>query len=539
MAELRLPRDDFMPQGGGDFMSDETTPTTMQGGAGVPLRFLLVEDNPVDVELVQRELRRAEFDFTSVAVQTPEDFTREVRAHCPQIVLADYNLPQWRGMEAVEILRRENLDVPVILVTGALGEVNAVECLKQGATDYVLKGTLARLPVAIRRALAESGLRVQRKLADDLLRRAVEASPSGIFMVDAVGKIMLANGEAERQYGYEPNELLGRSVEELVPSRFRQAHVQYRAAYDGAPVKRRMEERGDLYGLRKNGTEFPVEIGLNPVQTARGKQTLISVVDLTVRKEAERKVAEYTCELQRSNAELEQFGYVAAHDLQEPLRMVASYCELLGERYRDKLDEKGEKFIGYAIDGAKRMQRLLNDLMEYSRAGTRAKPLQPTDAEAVLTLVLQGLQKAVEVNQAVIVREKLPSVEADDVQLGQVFQNLVANALKFHGERPLRIHISAERVEGMVRFAVADNGIGIEKENSGRIFQMFQRLHTREQYEGSGIGLAIAKKIVERHGGKIWFESVPGEGTTFYFTLQAASMGVEGEKILAVAAGGG
>jgi PAS domain S-box-containing protein len=525
-------------------MSEEGTEPAMQQGPPqlpplVPLRFLLVEDNPLDVELMERELRRAEFDFTSVAVQTPEDFTREVRDHCPQIVLADYNLPQWRGMETVEILRRENLDVPVILVSGALGEVNAVECLKQGATDYVLKGALTRLPVAIRRALADSGLREQRKLADDLFRRAVEASPCGIFMVDAMGKIMLANGEAERQYGYGPNELLGRSVEELVPSRSRQAHVQHRAAYDAAPVKRRVEQGGDLSGLRKDGTEFPVEIGLNPVQTASGTRTLISVVDLTFRKEAERKVAEYTCELRRSNAELEQFAYVASHDLQEPLRMVASYCELLSQRYRGKLDEKADKYIDYAVDGARRMQRLITDLLQYSRVGTQARALQPTDASAVLGSVMVGLQKVIEASLAIIVSGPLPAVQADEMQLGQVFQNLIGNALKFRGEQVPRIQVSAEVVDKMVHFSISDNGIGIEKDSSGRIFQMFQRLHTREKYEGSGIGLAIAKKIVEQHGGKIWFESVPGQGTTFHFTLQAAAMGVEAEKVLAGAAGGG
>jgi len=383
-----------------------------------PLRFLLVEDNPIDVELVQSELRRAQFDFTSVAVQTPEDFTREVLTHCPHIVLADHDLPQWRGMEALEILRRENLDVPLILVTGALGEVNAVECLKQGATDYVLKGALTRLPVAIRRALEEQRLRRQRKQAEDELAHKVE-------------------------------------------------------------------------------------------------------------------------ELARSNHELEQFAYVASHDLQEPLRMVSSYCELLGERYRGKLDERADKFIGYAVDGARRMQRLITDLLQVSRVGTMAKPLRLTDAEAVLTSVLESLQTTIQASQAVVVRESLPAVHADDLQLGQIFQNLIGNALKFHGDRASLIRVSAEVVEEMVRFAVADNGIGMQKDASGRIFQMFQRLHTREEYDGSGIGLAIAKKIVERHGGTIWFESVPGEGTTFYFTIRSAAKEVDGGRAYSSAAGGG
>ncbi|HLW85683.1 MAG TPA: ATP-binding protein [Candidatus Sulfotelmatobacter sp.] len=517
-------------------------PMVVEGSesAGQPgqLHFLLVEDNPLDVELVQRTLRRAEFDFTSAVVQTPEDFTREVRSRRPDVVLADYSLPQWSGMEGLEILAREGLNVPLILVSGMLGEETAVECIKQGATDYVLKRALARLPVAIRRALREAESGEQRKLAEELFRRAVEAAPSGILMADESGKIVLANAQAAKLFGYQSEEMAGQSIEMLVPERFRGPHREHRAVYSQAPAERRLGHGRDLCGLRQDGTEFPAEIGLNPVQTARGTETLVSVMDITARKEAERAAAAYTRELQRSNAELEQFAYIAAHDLQEPLRMVASYCELLGERYRDKLDEKGEKFIGYAIDGAKRMQLLLNDLLEYSRVGTRAKPLQPTDAEAVLTVVLRGLQKAVEANQAVIVRRHLPSIQADEVQLGQVFQNLIGNALKFHGERAPRIQVSAEVVEKMVRFAVSDNGIGMEKESSGRIFQMFQRLHSREEYEGSGIGLAIAKKIVERHGGTIWFESVPGEGTTFYFTMLAAAPAEANEGRSSAAAAG-
>jgi PAS domain S-box-containing protein len=501
--------------------------------------FLLVEDNPLDAELVRSELRRAGFDFTFATVQTPDDFTREVRTHCPDIVLADYSLPQWSGMEALEILVQEGLNVPLILVSGMLGEETAVDCIKKGATDYVLKRALARLPVAIRRALQEKELRARNKLAEELFRRAVESSPSGILMTDESGTIVLANAKTEKLFGYKCEEMVGQSIEMLVPGRVREVHREHRAAYRDAPAGRELGHSRDLACLHKDGTEFPAEVGLNPVQTSTGMRILIAVVDLTARKAGERKAEEHTRELQRSNEELEQFAYIAAHDLQEPLRMVVSYTELLRERYQGKLDEKAAKYIGYAVDGAQRMQRLLNDLLDYSRVGTRQKALRATDTEAVLTSVLRGLQKAVEANHAVIVREKLPEVLADEVQLGQVLQNLIGNALKFHGKHAPQIRVSAETAEKMVRFAVADNGIGMEKESSGRIFQMFQRLHTREEYEGSGIGLAIVKKIVERHGGKIWFDSVAGEGTTFYFTIQATTKEGEVERAYSRAAGGG
>jgi signal transduction histidine kinase len=359
------------------------------------LHFLLVEDNSLDVELVRSELRRARFEYTCSVVQDAEGFAREVESTRPDVVITDYNLPQWRGSEVVNALRERNLDAPVILVTGALGETTAVECIKNGITDYVLKGSLARLPLAIRRALRD--------------------------------------------------------------------------------------------------------------------------------RELQRKKDAYLEELKRSNAELEQFAYIASHDLQEPLRMVASYTEILAERYRGKLDANADKYIGYAIDGAQRMQRLIRDLLAYARVSSQAKPLQPTDASAVLSAILRQLQGTIEQNKAEVVCGTLPSILADEVQLGQVFQNLINNAIKFRSEQPPRVEIGADLAEGRWRFSVRDNGIGMEMENAGRIFNMFQRLHTREKYEGTGIGLAISKRIVERHSGRIWCESEPGKGSTFYFTMPQVS----------------
>ncbi|HSZ11669.1 MAG TPA: ATP-binding protein [Rhizomicrobium sp.] len=232
-------------------------------------------------------------------------------------------------------------------------------------------------------------------------------------------------------------------------------------------------------------------------------------------------MAERARELQRSNAELEQFAYIASHDLQEPLRMVASYTELLAQRYQGKLDERADKYIKYAVDGAKRMQRLVNDLLTFSRVGRHTREPQPTDLNDVVQTVLKNLGHAIGKSGVTIETGKLPIVMADDGQIGQVFQNLLGNAIKFRAERTPHIRVAAERTTDKWLCSVKDNGIGIEPQYSDRIFQMFQRLHDRETYEGSGIGLAIAKKIVERHGGRIWFESVPGEGTTFFFTLAA------------------
>jgi hypothetical protein len=225
--------------------------------------------------------------------------------------------------------------------------------------------------------------------------------------------------------------------------------------------------------------------------------------------------------LSRSNADLEQFAYVASHDLQEPLRMVATYTELLAEHYKGAHDEKAEKYINYALDGARRMQQLIKDLLAYSRVDTQGKVPGPIKSELVVRNVLDSLKMAIEESHAEIVCDKLPSVRADAVQLAQVFQNLIGNALKFHDQRPPHIQIGAERIDGNWVFRVEDNGIGIDKQYAEVVFQMFQRLHERGRYDGSGIGLAIAKKIVERHGGRIWFDSKLGKGSTFSFTMPA------------------
>lgn len=232
-------------------------------------------------------------------------------------------------------------------------------------------------------------------------------------------------------------------------------------------------------------------------------------------------LARQAAELARSNADLERFAYVASHDLQEPLRMVASYTTLLGRRYGGRLDADADEFIAYAVDGATRMQQLIDDLLAYSRVGTRGKDFVPTDCESVLDHALANLQFAIQESGAVVTREPLPTVTADAAQLTLVFQNLVGNAIKFRGAERPAIHVSAAQRDGAWVFAVSDNGIGIDPAYADRIFVVFQRLHGPADYSGTGIGLAISKRIVERHGGRIWVESEPGKGATFRFTIPA------------------
>ncbi len=241
--------------------------------------------------------------------------------------------------------------------------------------------------------------------------------------------------------------------------------------------------------------------------------------DITDRKRAEDTLKQTLADLERSNQELEQFAYVASHDLQEPLRMVASFTQLLAQRYRDRLDQDAKEFIGFAVDGATRMQRLIQDLLAYSRVTTRGAGLAPTDTQTALRHALENLRAAIQESGAVVTHDELPTVLADAAQVTQVFQNLVGNAIKFRGEDQPRVHVSATSTEDGWVFSVADNGIGIDPQYFDRIFLIFQRLHPSHRYPGTGIGLALCHRVVQRHGGRIWVASAPGKGATFFFTL--------------------
>jgi light-regulated signal transduction histidine kinase (bacteriophytochrome) len=259
-------------------------------------------------------------------------------------------------------------------------------------------------------------------------------------------------------------------------------------------------------------------------ETIERKQAEASLKQLN--DELEARVQERTTELEeananllRSNRELEQFAYVASHDLQEPLRAVNSYAQLITRKYQGNLDAKADKYLGYIMEGATRMQQLINDLLAFSRVGTHGKPLVLTDCEMVLSQVLDNLKVAIAENQASVTHDPLPSVMGDEIQLIQLLQNLIANGMKFRREELPHVHVSANEQEHEWVFCVRDNGIGIESEYFERIFTIFQRLHSKSEYPGTGIGLAVCKKIVERHGGRIWVESMPGVGTAFYFTI--------------------
>ena len=375
------------------------------------------------------------------------------------------------------------------------------------------------------------------RLSDARYRRLFETAQDGILILDAeTGQVVDANPFMKELLGYSQEEFLGRKLWEIGPfkgedasrSAFAELQVNDRLHYEGLPLEAKDGRRVEVEFISNaylvdttrfiqcNIRDITERMRVNQALETANKEMAFQIEEKGKRAD---ELVMINAELARSNAELEQFAYVATHDLQEPLRAVASCVQLLQKRYEGQLDEKAQEFITHAVDGTKRMQTLINDLLAYSRISTDAQVFASTNCEMALQEALANHMVAISESGAVVTQDALPMVSGDATQLTQLFQNLVGNALKFRGERPPEIHIRAVRNNGDWRFSVADNGIGMEPQYFERVFLVFQRLHTRKEYQGTGIGLAICKKVVERHGGRIWAESEPGQGATFCFTI--------------------
>lgn len=353
-------------------------------------------------------------------------------------------------------------------------------------------------------------------------RGLLEAAPDAMVVVDQAGEIVLLNLQAEKQFGYRRNELLGQKVTNIIPEGFAERLVADGLRSAEEALAQQIGMGIELTALRNDGSEFPIELMLSPLSGADGILVTAAIRDITARKSAEARLLQNVAELNRSNEELGQFAYIASHDLQEPLRMVASYTRLLSRRYKGQLDAQANEFIDFAEDGANRMQRLIQDLLAYSRIGSRGEERRELESEVALCHALMNLRGAIEESGAVVTYGPLPIISGDETQLIQLFQNLIGNAIKYQGPGVPLIHVSAVSEGGKWVFSVDDNGLGIDDQYFEKIFGMFQRLHRRDEFEGTGIGLAICKKIVERHGGLISVESRPGQGSTFRFDLAAA-----------------
>ncbi len=332
---------------------------------------------------------------------------------------------------------------------------------------------------------------IEFEMLDDFARQIVETIPDAMLILDKTLRVQVANRSFYQTFEVSPEATDGRFIYDLGNGEWN-IHKLRHVLEEILPQNKTVENF-------EVDHVFP-DIGL-------------------------RVLATQALELARSNADLQQFAYVASHDLQEPLRMVTSYMKLIERRYKGKLDTDADEFIDFAVDGAMRMQILINDLLAYARIGITSAPFLRSDCNKTLEYALSNLEMAIQESGGVITHDVLPTIVADSSQLAQVFQNLVGNAIKFRGKEALQIHVSAQKQEDIWLLSVRDNGIGIEPEFLERIFVIFQRLHKREDYSGTGIGLAICKKIIEGHGGRIWVESQPRLGSTFYFTLPTTAGG--------------
>jgi PAS domain S-box-containing protein len=358
----------------------------------------------------------------------------------------------------------------------------------------------------------------ERKKAEERFQLVVESAPNAMVLVNQDGLITLVNRQTEILFGYQRKELIGQKLEMLIPPRFRKIHPEHRKGFYKSLQSRPMGSGRDLFGLRKDGTEVQVEIGLNPIDTEEGQMVLASIINIT-----ERKVREgferRQVELESRNKELEQFAYIASHDLQEPLRTVYNYIEVFEEDYAHQIDETALGYLQSVKKATKRMQSLVRGLLHYSRLG-RTRKLTKTNFKKIIDHITQDLKSMITTSQASIDVGPLPVLNVYETEMRQLFQNLVGNAIKYKRARVNpKIRIRAHKTDEKWEFSVRDNGIGIDPAYHKRIFDVFQRLHNSRQYEGNGIGLASCKKIVELHQGEIWVESELGKGTTFYFTI--------------------
>jgi PAS domain S-box-containing protein len=351
-------------------------------------------------------------------------------------------------------------------------------------------------------------------------RGLLEAAPDAMVVVNQDGEIVLLNVQAEKQFAYSRDELLGQKVKNIIPEGFAERLIADGTRTAAGALAQQIGAGLELTGRRKDGSDFPIEIMLSPLESPEGILVTAAIRDITERKKSEQHLVTTVGELKRSNDELQQFAYVASHDLQEPLRMVASYTQLLAKRYKGRLDSDADQFIAYAVDGSNRMQGLIQDLLAYSRAGTNGRALHEISSEKALKEAISNLGATIQESGALVTHDSLPHITSDDTQLVQIFQNLVGNAIKYRRAEDPHVHVSATKNGGKEWiFSVRDNGLGIDPQYFERIFVLFQRLHGREEFKGTGIGLAICKKILERLGGRIWVESQPKQGSIFYFSL--------------------
>lgn len=495
------------------------------------VKILLVDDSPVTLVSLEAALDGLGLDL--VSAKSGKEALRHLLEADFAAILLDVKMPEMDGFQTAEMIRsrKRSRHTPILFLTGYKSDEHLFRGYDLGAVDFLFKPVVpeilrSKVTVFVELSRNTALLRLQTEVlskAEQKFRSLLDAAPDAMIISSEDGQISLVNSQVEIMFGFRREDLIGQDIRRLVPE------WNHLSASSGSPR--------EIRALRKNASEFPAEISLSPLQTEEGLLVTSAIRDITERKTAldairqlnmglEQRVAERTQELlesnkylQQSNEDLNQFAYAASHDLQEPLRMVAIYSEMLQRKYAGQLDQKADQFISFLLDGAHRMEMLLKDLLAYSQAGfSSPEPALPVNCAAAMESVLRNLHASVEENQASVTCGNLPTVRAHEIRLVQLFQNLVGNAIKYRSSDPPAIHVAAERRDSGWLFSVRDNGIGIKPEYTQQIFGIFKRLHGNT-YPGTGIGLAICQRIVENYGGRIWVESTPGEGSVFCFTL--------------------
>lgn len=479
-----------------------------------PVRILILEDRPEDVELIVRELNKSELiTFTHHSVASERPFLEAIETYKPELILADYSLPGYSGLTALSQAKQLSPEVPVIIVSGQIGEEVAIETMKAGATDYVLKQRLARLGPVVLRALHEAR---EREHARYMFQTAVEAAPSGILMADRADRIILVNTQVEKMFGYLRDELIERSIEILVPMESRNKFYDYRKSFlADQQTSSTGAHREEFFALRKDGTQFPVEIGLNALTTEASLFLIASIVDISERKEVERRISE--------------FYSMISHELRTPLVSIRGTLSLLDGGRLGQLPEKAQQLTRIALSELERLNTLINDILDIKKieAGKLTLKFKQVVPSEIIATTFQSMENMA--NQASI---RLVSqvnttdkIYADRDHVVQVLVNLISNAIKFSGNGQ-QVLVQAESrdtntVHKIVRFSVIDKGRGIPEGEIPKLFTQFQQVNQTDTMPrgGTGLGLAISKAIVEKHGGKIGVNSVLREGSTFWFEL--------------------
>lgn len=495
-----------------------------------PLRTLIVEDNEDDALLLVRQLRRAGYEPIFERIDTAEAMEQALEHYSWDIIIADYRMPYFSGLDALEIMKLKGLDIPFIILSAVIIEDMAIVAMRNGARDCIMKDNLPRLFPAIERELQEADERRKRRQAEEDVRESekkfrmlFDNASDAIFIHNLEGRFLEVNRLACERLGYSKEELLQMGSAELdspeyaarIPEQLEELRQHGRVVFETALVGR-------------DGTVIPVEMSSRMIDFSGAPAILSIARDISKRKQAEeeirhlnaeleQRVRTRTAELEFANSELKNFAYVVSHDLKAPLRGISRLADWLMQDYAEAFDEDGREMVELLIGRVSRMDALIDGVLKYSRVGRIITDYEPIPLNLLVKDVIDLL--APPDNIRVTIDGELPEITGNRARLTQVFQNLIENAIGFMDKPEGMVRIGVQGEGEFWTFRIEDNGPGIAPQYHERIFTIFQTITSSEERENAGIGLALVKKIVELHGGKIWLESEPGQGSTFFFTL--------------------